>query len=49
VSSLVHANISLELNRGEEAPPFGTESLCVEGTTSAGYPDSSLKPLAVFS
>ena len=29
-------------------PPFGTESLCVEGMTSAGYPDSSLKPLGVF-
>jgi hypothetical protein len=29
-------------------PPFEPKPMCVEGTTSAGYPDSSLKPLAVF-
>jgi hypothetical protein len=47
VSTLVHANKNPELSRGGGLSSIlNRTSVRGTGTTSAGYPDSSLKPLS---
>ena len=46
VSTLVHANISLKLNRGWGTLLHSEPNLCVcNRMNSAGYPDLSLEPV----